>query len=180
MGYGYPPPGYRPSCEAVTSGPFQGAARGAAGGALIRAVRAMPGAAPAMGPVWALFRNAARRVRRAVREPALKVRQGTSGPQCKRCLAALALACCSAHAHSDGLLHRRPTAAAPPRRGVTFRGAGRPGGGMSNACAAPTCWAPHMTTVAAAAMFYGYWPPRQASTSWMSARSRGISVAASR
>src|ERR1700730_5387475 len=36
--YGYPPPGYRPPCYAVTPGPLQGAGRGAAGGALIGAI----------------------------------------------------------------------------------------------------------------------------------------------
>src|SRR5712672_3171269 len=45
-GYSSPPPGYRPPCNAVTPGPLQGAGRGAAGGALIGAIQAMPGAAP--------------------------------------------------------------------------------------------------------------------------------------
>jgi len=39
-GPGYPPPGYgyRPPCQAVTPGPFGGAARGAARGALTGAI----------------------------------------------------------------------------------------------------------------------------------------------
>jgi hypothetical protein len=48
-GYGYPPPSYRPPCYAVTPGPFQGAARGAAGGALIGAIGGNAGRGAAIG-----------------------------------------------------------------------------------------------------------------------------------
>jgi hypothetical protein len=47
--YGYPPPNYRPPCYAVTPGPFQGAARGAAGGALLGAIGGNAGRGAAIG-----------------------------------------------------------------------------------------------------------------------------------
>jgi len=52
-GYGYPPSS-RPPCEAVTPGPFQGAARGGAEVLLSGRFRAMPGAVPQSGPASAL------------------------------------------------------------------------------------------------------------------------------
>ena len=47
--YGYPSPGYRPPCYAVTPGPLQGAGRGAAGGALIGAISGNAGRGAAIG-----------------------------------------------------------------------------------------------------------------------------------
>ena len=60
-GYGYPPPGYRPPCQAVTPGPFQGAARGAAGGALIGAISGNAGRGAAIGAGFGALRNAVNR-----------------------------------------------------------------------------------------------------------------------
>jgi len=47
--YSPPPPGYRPPCQAVTSGPLRGAARGAAGGAIIGAISGNAGRGAAIG-----------------------------------------------------------------------------------------------------------------------------------
>jgi hypothetical protein len=58
--YGYPPPGYRPPCNAVTPGPFHGAARGAAGGALIGAISGNAGRGAAIGAGFGALRNAVR------------------------------------------------------------------------------------------------------------------------
>src|SRR5882757_10056162 len=56
-----PPPGSRPPCQAVTPGPFQGGARGAAGGALIGAISGNAGRGAAIGAGFGGVRNAARR-----------------------------------------------------------------------------------------------------------------------
>ena len=56
-GYGYPPSS-RPPCQAVTPGPFQGAARGAAGGALIGAISGNAGRGAAIGAGFGALRNA--------------------------------------------------------------------------------------------------------------------------
>jgi Glycine-zipper domain len=58
--YGYPPPGYRPPCNAVTPGPFQGAGRGAAGGALIGAISGNAGRGAAIGAGFGALRSAVR------------------------------------------------------------------------------------------------------------------------
>lgn len=67
--YYYPPPGYRPPppgygpppCQAVTRGPFAGAARGAAGGALFGAIGGNAGLGAAIGAAIGGIAGAARR-----------------------------------------------------------------------------------------------------------------------
>jgi hypothetical protein len=65
--YPYPPPGYRtpgnnlPPCTAVTPGPFGGAARGAAGGALFGAIAGNAGRGAAIGAAIGGVAGAARR-----------------------------------------------------------------------------------------------------------------------
>lgn len=68
--YGYPPPGYRPPCNAVTPGPFQGRDAARREALLSARFRVMPGAAPQSG-----------RLRRSPQ-------RGTArfGPQCGRLL----------------------------------------------------------------------------------------------
>src|SRR5882724_10185186 len=59
-----PPPSYcyfRPLCQAVTSGPLQGAGRGAAGGALIGAISGNAGRGAAIGAGFGALRGAVRR-----------------------------------------------------------------------------------------------------------------------
>jgi Glycine-zipper domain len=58
--YSYPPPGYRPPCNAVTPGPLQGAGRGAAGGALIGAISGNAGRGAAIGAGFGALRSAVR------------------------------------------------------------------------------------------------------------------------
>jgi OmpA family protein len=60
-GYGSPPPGYRPPCSAVTSGPLRGAGRGAAGGALIGAISGNAGRGAAIGAGVGAIGGAVRR-----------------------------------------------------------------------------------------------------------------------
>ena len=59
--HGYPPPGYRPPCNAVTPGPLQGAGRGAAGGALIGAISGNAGRGAAIGASVGAIGGAVRR-----------------------------------------------------------------------------------------------------------------------
>ena len=66
-GYGYPPPSSPPPCSAVTPGPLQGAARGAAGGA--RRFLATLGAAPQSEPALAVSAAPYVGVRPEVRAP---------------------------------------------------------------------------------------------------------------
>lgn len=56
-----PPPGYRPPCDAVTPSPLHGAARGAAGGALIGAISGNAGRGAAIGAGVGGIAAAARR-----------------------------------------------------------------------------------------------------------------------
>src|SRR5260370_24889877 len=79
--YGYPPPNYRPPCYAVTPEPFQGAARGAAGGALLGRSGAMPGAAQRSAPASALSAAQYVGVRLATRAPATKADDLCRGPK---------------------------------------------------------------------------------------------------
>ena len=60
----YPPPGYYrapPPCQAVTPGPFRGAARGAAGGALFGAIGGNAGKGAAIGAGVGAIGGAVRR-----------------------------------------------------------------------------------------------------------------------
>jgi Glycine-zipper domain len=59
--YRPPPPNYAPPCNAVTPGPFAGAARGAAGGALFGAIGGNAGRGAAIGAAVGGIAGAARR-----------------------------------------------------------------------------------------------------------------------